>query len=172
MKRVIYAVITIGLALCPVAVYAVTAPLSDVQIEYIRNNCADTQIALRRIHATDGLAFVSLTEQYNVLSTRLMAPMNSRAAINNLNSVKLAKITADFNEQVKSFRSLYTTYEQTVTTAMNMACYNQPVEFYDDISSILDMRTKVRTTTDAINNLTTQYQAEVASLEQKVLGAS
>jgi hypothetical protein len=52
--------------------------LDDAQISHIRTRCVDVQSFLSRLRANDGLRRVNLGQQYETISTRLMAPMTSR----------------------------------------------------------------------------------------------
>lgn len=145
--------------------------LSGDQIEYIRNNCADTQITMRSLHATDALARINVVQQYTAISTRLMAPMNSRVAINKLDGVELTKITVEFNKELEHFRSpqgLYPDYERTMSAAISMKCYDQPVEFYDTLQSVLKKRASLRDSADKLGELLGKYRTGVDVLENQI----
>lgn len=152
---------------------AVNAPvmLNDDQIEYIRNNCADSQIAMRSLHATDALARINVVQQYSTISSRLMAPMNSRVAINKLDGVELSKITVEFNDELEHFRGsqgLYPDYERTMSATISMKCYDQPVEFYDNLNLMLKKRTMLRSSMDKLQDLLKQYRNQVSVIEKQI----
>lgn len=152
---------------------AVDAPLilTNDQVEHIRNVCADTQIAIRNLHATDALARINVVQQYTTISTRMMAPMNSRVAINKLDGVELTRLTVDFNNELEHFRSpqgLYPDYERTQSAAINMNCYDQPVEFYDTVNLMLKKRTGLRESADKLGGLLKEYRAQVAVIEKQI----
>lgn len=170
MKRVTVVLVAVVLLVSPRPVFAIDqSVLTSDQIEYIRNNCADTQTALGSVRATDKVAYVNIDQQLKTLSDRLMAPMNSRVAINKLDGVALAKITVDFNTEIKRLQSRYRDYEQSIDTITMMGCYNQPVEFYDNLTALLQKRVAVRTSLDKLTELSTQYRAGVVVVQKQVL---
>ena len=101
--------------------------LTDDQISLIRANCLDVQSTLQRIHSSDALARFNLGQQYNIISTKLMAPMNSRISLNKLNGVAMAQTAVDFNSEIDRFNSMYQQYEETMQRALKKNCRDQPV---------------------------------------------
>ena len=171
MKRILTGILIIAITLTPSVVRAVdgAATLTDDQVEYIRNNCTDTQTVLRSLHSTDAVARINLGQQYEAVSTRLMAPMNSRIALNKLDGVELAKTTLAYNDEFDHFRkNAYPTYEKTVSSAISLACYDQPIEFYDTLSDALDKRKQVRTSVDKLSKLLGQYHDQLADVEKQI----
>jgi len=173
MKRAIIIAMIITLVGNIGVARAVDAPvmLNDDQIEYIRNNCADTQIVMRNLHATDALARINIVQHYTAISTRMMAPMNSRVALNKLDGVEMTKITVSFNEELERFRGpqgLYPDYERTMSAAIAMKCYDQPVEFYDDLNLVLKKRDGLRASVDKLKNLLQQYREQVGVIEKQI----
>ena len=63
--------------------------LTERQLNLVRSNCATTKTVLERIRANDALVRINLGREYDALSTKLMAPMNSRIALNKLNGIDL-----------------------------------------------------------------------------------
>lgn len=173
MKRVITAAIVATLLVSPQAAWAVDpTELTNDRIEYIRNNCGDTQTALGGIRATDKVAYINIGQQLDTLSNRLMVPMNSRVALNKLDGVALAKTTVDFNAEIKKFQSLYREYEQSVETTVGMGCYNQPVEFYDNLTALLQKRAQVRASLEKLSLLVAQYRTNVEAVRDQALTGS
>lgn len=169
-KRVFAIFALVALAVSSHAAFAVEQPaLTDDQIEHIRNTCGDTQTAISSIRAADKVAYVNINQQLDTLSNRLMAPMNSRVALNKLDGVAMIKTTVDFTTETKKFQTLYRDYVDSVDAAATMGCYNQPVEFYDNLTSLLQKRTAVRASYDRLNGLIQQYRSEVQTLEKQAL---
>lgn len=165
-------VLAVTLAMTPSVSWAIDQPavLTDDQVEHIRNNCADTQTALRSLYATDAVARVNLGQQYEAVITRLMAPMNSRVLLNSLDGIELAKTTVALNNELDNFRkNLYSPYKDGMTDIIAMKCYDQPIEFYDKLVTILDLRVKLRTSVDKMNKLLTQYRDQLATVEKTAL---
>lgn len=176
MKRAAFSfVIAVVLAATPSAVWAVSQPatLTDDQVEYIRNNCADAQNSLRTLYATDAVARINLGQQYEAIAGRLMAPMNSRVALNKLDGVELTKTTVAFNSELDNFRkTLYSPYKDDMTDIIAMKCYDQPIEFYDKLMVILDLRTQLRASVNKMNELLAQYRSQLADVEKAALSGS
>lgn len=170
VKRALIIMVAFIMVASPKAVFAVSqADLTSDQIEYIRNNCGDTQTAIASIRATDKVAYVNIVQQLDTLSNRLMAPLNSRVALNKLDGVALTKTTVDFNAEVKRFKELYRDYEQGIDTMATMSCYNQPVEFYDDLTVFLQKRVAVRASLDKLTTLIEQYRSNVTAVQKQAL---
>ncbi len=143
--------------------------LTDVQIAEIKTNCLSVQSTLERIHASDALARVNLGQQYETISTKLMAPMNSRIALNRLDGIELTKTTVEFNNELDRFRSMYQQYEQTILRATKINCSNQPVSFYDTVSLAREHRAEVRQSVDKMTVLTKQYGEQFDTFRAKTL---
>lgn len=145
--------------------------LTDDQIAAIRTNCLGVQSTLHRLHSNDGLARYNLAQQYNIISTKLMAPMNSRVALSKLDGVALLQTTVDFDTQYSQFDTTYQQYETTLQRALKMNCKEQPVAFFDTVSLARGHRAEVRATLDKINELLGKYRGQVSALrDTRALG--
>lgn len=144
-------------------------PLTDAQIEQIRTNCLAVQATLGRIHANDGLTRVNLGRQFDYISSRLMAPLNARIAVNKLDGVDLAKTTVDYNDEYKKFDAAYRDYERTLSSAMNLNCTNQPVVFYDTLVEAHDKRAAVHTNLLKLEDLVRQYREQFVVFSENTL---
>ena len=171
-RALISLIIALVLAATPSAVWAVSQSevLADDQVEYIRNNCADTQNSLRSLYATDAVARVNLGQQYEAVATKLMVPMNNRISLNKLDGVELTKTTVAFNDELDNFRkTLYPPYKEKLSDIVSMKCYDQPIEFYDKLTAILDLRTQLRASVDRLGELMAQYRSQLADVEKAAL---
>jgi hypothetical protein len=143
--------------------------LDDTQIGLIRTNCLTVQSTLERVHASDALTRVNLGQRYETIATKLMAPMNSRIALNRLDSVELTQTTASFNAELDNFRSLYQQYEQTMLRATQIKCRDQPVAFYDTIALARDHRAAVHESVLKMSTLLKQYGDQFGVFKAQVL---
>lgn len=143
--------------------------LTDDQISLIKANCVDVQSTLERVHASDALTRVNLGQRYETISTKLMAPLNSRIALNRLDNVELTKTTSDFNAELDNFRTLYQQYEQTMLRAIQINCVNQPVSFYDTITLAREHRAAVHESVVKMSNLLKQYGSQFESFKADIL---
>ena len=160
MKRlVLIFVLVAGIVVSPFAKAEepVYASLTDEQIELIRSNCFNIQTQLNRIHANDGLLRVNLAQHYNAISSKLMAPMNSRISLNKLDGLALATTTVDYNKKIKNFTDAYYQYETTLSKALSIKCSDQPVEFYDTLTLARSQRPDVNSEVAELNKLVRQY---------------
>jgi hypothetical protein len=146
--------------------------LNDEQISLIRTNCINAQSTLQRVHASDALTRVNLGQRYETISTKLMAPLNSRIALNRLDNVELTKTTADFNAELDNFRTLYQQYEQTTLRAIQINCVNQPVSFYDTITLARSHRAAVHESVLKMSGLLKQYGTQFEAFKSTVLNKS
>lgn len=146
--------------------------LTDEHIALIRANCVSVQSALQRIHASDGLMRVNLGQRYETIATRLMAPMNSRIALNRLDNVAMTQTTADFNGVIRQFSANYQQYEQTTLKAIEMNCVDQPVAFYDTITLARSHRAAVHDSVTTLSALLKQYGTQYEAFKTQVLSTN
>lgn len=174
MQRIVIAIAIFSLILGGPIARAVdeSANLNDSEIVAIRRNCVEVQKTLTRIHSSDALVRVNLGQQYEIISTKLMAPMNSRVALNRLNGVALAQTTVDFNSKLESFRSHYQQYEQVLLRSIQIKCTDQPVAFYDLLEEARMHRSAVRQAIVSLSDLTVRYGNQAAELRQSTKGTS
>lgn len=167
-KRVIIASVAIVVLVSPFA-YADDAytNLTAHQIDLIKANCISVKSTLTRLHANDALSRVHLGQEYETISTKLMAPMNGRVALNKLNGVELTKTTVKFNDSIVDFRNFYKNYEQTLSRTLEMNCISQPVEFYNTLKQAQADRATVRVSVEKLADLVTQYQKQLNVVRQE-----
>lgn len=170
MYKAIVSMVIVGLVFGGSFAYAedATTTLQDSDIATIRANCVGVQTMLSRIHSSDALARVNLGQQYETISTKLMAPLNSRVALNRLNGVALTQTTVDFNTKLNEFRSLYQQYEQTLLRSIQIKCTDQPVAFYDTLTLARSHRSAVREAVVSLSGLVKQYGEDASALHQAI----
>ena len=145
-------------------VSAEAQPLSDKQIDVIRQNCTEAQQILQRLQRNEAAARVNRGRGYET-ALRLMASLNSRVALNKLNAPKLTDITSQVENKFNVFRSDYIAYDDQLEAVLKLKCSSQPVTFYDELTLARDDRTKVAKDIQAIDGLLDQYQAAVSELK-------
>lgn len=143
--------------------------LSDAQITSIRGNCVSVQATLSRIHTNDALSRVHLGQEYETISSKFMAPMNSRVALAKLDGVDMAKTTVDFNTRLDEFRSAYQQYEQTLLKSIQMKCTDKPVAFFDSVVLAQQYRAEVRDKVVVLGDLVVQYRGQASTLRAQVV---
>lgn len=164
MKRITLVAISLALVIVSPVVRAEdmtsSYALTDEQIAQVRTRCVEVQSTLTRIRANDGLRRVNLGQQYETISTHLMAPLNSRVALNKLDGVELTKTTVAFNKQLDMFRERYKIYEQDISSVIDMKCQDQPVSFYDGVLKARSERTAVKESVEKLNTLLAEYNTK------------
>lgn len=164
MKRLAFLVLAFGailiaaLSLQNLAKATSHVPMTEAHIERIRANCVEAQSVLRRLHASDGLLRVNRGQLYELISTKLMAPMNSRVALNRLDGLGMVSITAEYERQLDAFRLRYKEYEESMSATLEIDCTNQPVAFYDKVSETREKRQKVNDATNVLHEAIGEYR--------------
>lgn len=135
--------------------------LTESQLTQISESCTMSKIALGEVHSNDAVLRVNLGQEYGNISSRLMAPLNSRISLAGHDGVELARITADYNQALQRFRSAYSVYDDSVQSALNIDCRSQQSEYYAAVLVAREDRAKVRAAVEELNNLARQYRGEV-----------
>lgn len=136
------------------------APMSDAQVSRIRANCDQATHTLGRLHASDALLRVNRGQLYNLISTKLMARLNSRLALNRLDGSKLVSATASFDRSLSEFRTKYKAYEEQLSATLRIDCKKQPVAFYYSVARSRELRLTVHDTATELGQYIDQYNRE------------
>lgn len=166
MKRFFLFFVTLGLSLLGMAGLQtiVTAqapgPMTEARIERIRSNCVAAQSSLNQLHASDAFLRVDRGRLYESISTKRMAPFNSRVALNHLDSAGLPAIASQYERQLETFRLNYKQYEEAMSRTLKINCTNQPVAFYDSVSDTRTKRDAVHGSTVELHKTIQSYKAE------------
>jgi hypothetical protein len=142
-------------------------PMTEAHIARIRSNCVEAQSTLTQLHTSDALLRVNRGQLYESISTKLMAPFNSRVAINKLDGTTLVALATDYERELAAFRLNYQQYEEAMSKTLKINCANQPVAFYDSIG---DTRAKRRVTHDstlALQKTIQDYKNEFEAFARK-----
>lgn len=161
-------VLTCGTGLLSRVVNAVSVPMTEAHIQRIRNNCVEAQSTLNQLHASDGLLRVNRGQLYESMSTKLMAPLNSRITLNKLNGATLVTITATYETQLEDFRVKYQQYEEAMSKTLKMNCKNQPVAFYDSVGDTREKRRLVHDSTLTLQATIQNYKNEFEAFAKTV----
>ena len=149
-----------------------SAPMTEAHIARIRNNCVEAQSSLNQLHASDALLRVNRGQLYEAISTKLMAPLNSRVSLNKLDGVTLVSTTVQYEKEFDEFRANYQSYEEAMSKALDINCTEQPVAFYDSVTDAREKRQKVHDSTQAIQKTIKQYRSEVDKFSKRLPGES
>jgi hypothetical protein len=152
--------------------HAQNNPMTEAHIERIRANCVEAQSTLGQLHASDALLRVNRGQLYESISTKLMAPLNSRVTLNRLNGVSLVSVATTYEGQLVYFRQSYQQYEEAMSQTLKINCMNQPVVFYDSVADVRTKRKKVHESTIALHNTIREYKNEFEAFAKQLEGGS
>ncbi len=125
-------------------------PLSDQHKQRIVSNCTSAKASLQQLHRSDASLRVNRGQLYEFISTKLMARLNSRLALNRLDGAELVAAAAQYERTLGDFREAYRLYEKQLTSVLRTDCTKQPEEFY---YRVLDARTKRSTVSELVVEL-------------------
>ncbi len=156
-------------ALLTLPAYAQTTPMTEAHIERIRANCIEAQSSLTQLHRNDAGLRVNRGQLYEAISTKLMAPLNTRIVSNKLDVATLASVTVTYEQKLNEFRTNYTQYEEAMTKTLRINCTNQPVAFYDAVADTRTKRQLVYVSDQAIQENIKAYGDAFNVFKQKFL---
>lgn len=151
-------------------VQAQSAPMTEAHIQRIKANCVDAQSVLTQLHASDALLRVNRGQLYESISSKLMAPFNSRVALNKFDGSKLVAQSATYENQLNDFRSSYKSYEETMSRTLRINCTNEPVAFYDSVAEARAKRQQVHQTIIALQKTIQNYKTEFEIFAHQIEG--
>lgn len=132
--------------------------MTDEHIARIKASCVQAKVNMHQLHASDGLLRVNRGQLYQSISTKLMAPFNSRVALSQLDSSKLVAITSRYGDQFKGFDVSYRAYEEALSNVLEIDCVKQPVAFYDGVADARKKRQQVYAHSEELRKLTREYK--------------
>lgn len=165
MKRFLTLIVVaaVMLATTQAVAHAQEAPqpaMNDAMLAHIRDVCSTVQANLNRLHASDALLRVNQGQALLAISNRLMTPLNSRIAINQLDGGKMTSITSNYVTQFDAFSVAYQQYEEAMTRAMQTDCKKQPAAFYTALTDARTKRTAVHDRMLELRKSLTDYETE------------
>lgn len=176
MNRLSILLVACGVFLTAMAVSGAVqaqSALSEAHIERIRQNCVTVHATLQQLHASDGLLRVNRGPLYENISTKLMAPLNSRIALSRLSGLEeLAATTLEYDRQLDIFRASYKQYEESMSRTMRIDCASRPAEFYDGIGRTRELRQTLYADSQALTELLIRYKVEFEEFSRQVEGVA
>lgn len=141
------------------AAYAQSS-LSEEHLYRIRQNCVTAQTTLNQLHVSDAGLRNNRGTLYENISTKLMAPLNSRIALSRLEGLKLAATTLEYDRQLAVFRESYRQYEMSMSRTLKVNCTEQPAEFYENVVATREKRAKLHEDNQTLITLLQTYKTE------------
>lgn len=134
----------------PTAFAEEATTITDAQLVQVRSHCSEIKTTLKQLHASDAVVRVNHGKLYERISTKLMAPLNSRIALNRLDGTNLVAVTSEYAKHLTAFRVTYQDYEETLSNLININCLTQPARFY---TTLEDVRAKRQFVYESVNVL-------------------
>lgn len=163
MKRYVSFFIVVGMAVIGTAFLTSNArsldatPLSEAHVSRIVSHCTSAKASLQQLHRSDASLRVNRGQLYESISTKLMARLNSRIALNRLDSGTLVEATVRYEKGLSNFRDTYQAYEEQLTELLRINCKKQPEQFYYKVLDVREHRKAVAWTIAELNQYTIEY---------------
>lgn len=148
------------------------APITDTQLVQIQTHCSEIKTALKQAHASDAIVRVNRGKLYERLSTKLMAPLNSRIALNRLDGTALLRVTSEYEKHLRAFRTSYQAYEEKMSELISINCTKQPAHFYNVLEDVRVRRGLVRENTETLARDVARYKTAFDEFASPYRGAS
>jgi hypothetical protein len=155
------AVLTVLFGVSAQTVHAQSTTLTAEQVERIRSNCTSTKSTLNQLHASDALLRVNRGQVYESMASKLMDPFNSRLNSNRLDAKATSAVTTSYRTALDAFRNDYRNYEQKLSSALRIDCFNQPQLFADTIEEARVNRAKVHDDVVKLHRYIDDYRSAV-----------
>ena len=152
-------------ALAENAIFSPKNPTNE-QIVKVVNNCSAIKKHLTKLHSTDALKRVNLGQNYESISSDMMAKFNTRIVINKLNGSELVYSAADFSENMKYFRDNYKIYEQELKKLQDMDCASNGREFYFQLEKVRYQRKELNYNVSRLKEIANDYKKQLATFKE------
>lgn len=139
-------------------IQAQAEPLSDEHQARIAMNCASAKASLERLHRSDAALRVNRGQLYESISTKLMARLNSRVALNRLDGTELVSTAADYERALTTFRQDYRAYEEQLSGVLKINCITEPELFYYGVLEARSARSVVNQSIWQLHAYIDEYQ--------------
>ena len=176
-RRLIIGLLITAAGLGPVFGRVATAqePIQQTEItvvDNIRGRCDSIQSSLGRLHTSDALLRVNVGQTYNSISVRLMARLNSRLALNRIDSLETVEIANRFDQLRVEFAANYNDYETAMSSLVKIDCKQKPAEFYAQLLTTRDLRLRLAETVKLLNGSISDYRTAVERVKFSLGGGS
>lgn len=150
--------------------HAQTDTLTPEKQAIITQNCVLSQTTLQRIQHNDTATRINRGQGYEIILSRLMTPLNTRATSNgyNASATTLIDTTKRYQQAFDSFKNNYSNYDNAISSALKIKCKTKPVEFYGYLEEARKQRQTLAGDVDSLLGLIDEYRADVIKLRSEV----
>lgn len=158
----------IGLAAAAVFLHqpANAVTITPEKIEKVKTHCTQNQASLNRLHQTDAFLRTNRGELYRTIADKLMVPLNRRLASNQLDAGSLLTITADYNNEYRTFFDAYIQYDNAMSKLLKIDCNKEPVSFYNGLVDAREKRIELSKSNKAIQGYIQTYGVEFTKFKE------
>lgn len=143
--------------------------LSQQQIDRIKDNCLSAKSSLSKLRVSDALLRVNMGQIYESISTKLMSGFNGRVSNNSMDNSALTGVADDYRTTLDEFRSDYKSYEEQLSSTINIDCSTQPESFYHSVVNARLKRQQVYTDIIKLNQYLDDYTSELTKFQTNLL---
>lgn len=166
-KAILLGIVT-AVVCTPIVVRAVD--MSPEQTQIVAQNCVSAQVSLQRLQYSDAATRVNRGYVYESLLNNFMNPMNSRLAVNGYSkeAATLSVVTDRYQNELKQFKRLYESYDDTANQAIRLKCQEKASSFYDLVRSLQEKRVKIYESVKNLDAISEEYRKEVKQAQKQV----
>ena len=158
------------ICLTPKANAAQPRILNPNEAALVAQNCVVSQGSMQRLGNSDLATRVTRGRVYDYLLTKLIAPLNSRVALNRFDAGELTTTTTNIEQKFLGFKQDYTKYETALSSLVAFNCTAHPQEFYTQLEGARGLRAQVATDLADLDTLFDAYDGAVSKLLVMVPG--
>lgn len=144
---------------------------TDAQLQTISRNCNEIKTTLQQLEYADTLTRVNQGQLYEEVSSDLMAPMNSRIALNHFDGSALLSTSATYARQLSDFRTAYQAYGDALRVVLQDNCADS-TKFYTKLMSARQARFKLGDATKTLNDSIKTYQQQFSDFAKTLPATS
>ncbi len=149
-----------------------SADLTPDELNQVKTTCLATQNTLRQLRTSDALLRVNRGQLYELMSSKLMTPFNTRLQNNHFDARAFTDSADRYMAALNGFRSDYQAYDQQMAAALNLSCTKNPDKFYDAVVSARTKRVTVHEDILKMNDLIDSYGQLVKYLQSTTRGTN
>ena len=159
-----------GFCICFVGMlfFGLTLPvgaISKAQEAAIRDNCELIRDNLKNVQRSDARARVYLGGRFETILNKYVVPLNMRLVENNMSTTGLIESQNTIANGKLKFANEYVEYQQRLEELVAMDCKDNPVEFYDKLTSMRRRRKRVEQDVRDLRAAIDEYVKRVTKLE-------
>lgn len=147
-----------------------SADLTPDQLNQVKSTCLATQNTMRQLRTSDALLRVNRGQIYELMSSKLMEPFNTRLQNNSFDARAFTDTASHYMASLTSFRADYQAYDQQMATALGLNCTKDPAKFYDAVVEARTKRTTVHEDVQTMNGYIDSYGQLVKYLLSSTAG--